>query len=90
VEESTIAPSRRSRRALTRPWLNRASTVSFRRWRAAASAVSAVSGAADRMTAPVPGRVAPWARDTSATATHSCPDTGLPAGSPARVPDVSR
>ena len=31
VEESTIAPSRRSRRAVTLPWLNCASTFSLRR-----------------------------------------------------------
>ncbi len=90
VEDRPMAPSRRSRRALTRPWLNCASTVSVRSCLAAASAVSAFSGAAERITAPVPAASRPAARETSATASHSCPASGLPAGNPARVPDESR
>ena len=78
-----MEPSLRCRRAVTLPFAKEAATVSTSKCRAAASAVSADSGAAERITAPVPAAARPCARDTSATASHSCPASGLPAGRPA-------
>ena len=89
VEDSSIAPSERTDRVTTRPFVKCARVSSRARSPATSSAVSRSRGAAARITAPVPAAARPMALLSSATASHSWWRSGLPASSPARVPEAS-
>ena len=89
VAESSIAPTARTSRVLTRPF-EKPARVSVRASGPATSCACARSrGAAARITAPVPAAALPAARVSSATASHSWWRSGLPVSSPARVPEAS-